>query len=139
MKTLGKLHLMLALSMIFFLGSCEVEPIDIPDEDARDAYIGTWSCTDTQVKSAKDSYSVSISYDPSNSAQVLLRNFGFLGQDVEPYAIVTGTIITIPEQTTSGDYIISASGKLVGKNKIEWNYTTNDGADELNYKAVFSR
>jgi hypothetical protein len=139
MKQMKKLIPIIAAFFVLILSSCEVEDIDLPDADPRDSFTGTWNCTDTQLKATNESYTVTISYDPSNSGQVLLSNFGLLGNSAQPYAYVTGSLITIPEQQLSNGYTVSGSGSLVNSDQIDWTYTTNDGADAFSYEATFTR
>ena len=139
MKTINRFNILAIIGILFFMSSCAVEDLEFPDTDPRDEFTGTWNCNDNQVKSTLDSYDVTIKYDPSNSSQVLLENFGFLGQDAQPYALITGSLITIPEQVTGDDYTVSGEGKLIDENTIDWAYSINDGADLINYEAVYTR
>ena len=121
---------------IFSIISCtEEEDIANPSDD-RDVFIGTWNVNETCIR---DSYSVEIVADPSNSAQILIKNFWLIGyQEKPPYAIVAGNTITIPKQfmCSNNENEVSGSG-IFNKNKIEWTYTVNDGADLYTCEAVY--
>lgn len=122
--------------LLFMLVSClEDDTIDLLDD--RDAFLGAWNVSES---CSKDAYSVQIEKDPSNSAQVLIRNFwntGNCGNSV--YGIVAGSGIYIPTQNfCNGDFKADGSGEMV-KEKITWSYTVNDGADLFTCVATYSR
>lgn len=121
----------------FFITSCADEDTATPADD-RDQFIGYWDVNET---CSRDSYSVQIVADPSNSSQVLIKNFWLIGNNEKPpYAIVAGSTITIPKQTMGNNDSneVEGSGKL-DKNKITWHYTVNDGADLYTCTAEYSK
>lgn len=129
------------IGLIAFISGCEEAEEIIPDDnsDPRDAFVGSWNCSETELKSTED-YEVTIDYDPNNSGQVLLKNFGLLGQDARPYGLITGNKITIPEQDGfDGWTIMEASGDKTGDNTIEWTYKLSNGSDIFNYEATYTR
>lgn len=122
--------------VLLILGSClEDDPTDLLDD--RDVFLGSWNVSES---CSKDAYSVLIEEDPSNSAQVLIRNFwntGNCGNAV--YGIVAGSSIYIPEQSfCDGDFEVDGSGSMIKEN-ITWSYSVNDGADLFNCTATYSR
>ncbi|MBI9033639.1 MAG: hypothetical protein JEZ03_04110 [Bacteroidales bacterium] len=124
------------LALLLGFTACEPEPTTIPDEDYRDDFIGTWLADDSPAKSTLNTYVVTISKDPSNSAQLLLNNFHQTQQNVS--GLVSASRITISGFSTNAGSI-SGEGKLIGNNKIQWDYSVNDGADIIEYSAVFTR
>jgi len=127
------------VSLSFLFSGCEEAENFIPDNaDPRDDFIGEWNCSENELKSTDD-YTVTIQKDPENSGQVLLQNFGLLGQSAYPYGLITGDKINIPRQEVNNWIIKNASGELIGKDKIEWTYTLSDGADETRFEATYTR
>lgn len=129
----------LFLLLITLFSACVPED-DVEPGDLRDKFTGTWRFTETQISKSPDaiSFTVTITNDPDNSSQVLLRNFAQLGGLYAPYGIVTSSRITIPTQDLDG-FVISGSGTLTGPNNMDWEYTTIAGGDKESYTAVSSR
>ncbi len=121
---------------IAILSCAEEDNDDLIDD--RDKFLGTWNVNETCTR---DSYSVEIVKDPSNSSQVIIENFWLIGyHEKAPYAIVAGNNITIPKQQmcNNGANEVSGGGTL-SKNKISWNYTVNDGADLYTCSATYEK
>lgn len=132
--TLATLILLAAGMLAFF--ACE--PFDNPDNtDPRDNFTGNWTVNEVSALYGTNTYTVTIVYDPSNSSQVLIRNFYHFGFDIDTYAIPTTGTITVPEQFTC-NHTIKGKGTL-SKNKIEWTYTANDGADTDSVAATYTK
>lgn len=108
---------------------------DLIVDDIRDSFVGTWRFNESPLKSPETIYTVVITKDPGNTSQVLLRNFGNVGNFQTAYGIVTQTRIAIPSQTIAS-FIISGDGVLSGSTRMEWSYSINDGADLTTYSAV---
>jgi hypothetical protein len=77
-KRFAVLPLFLFSVLILLFTGCELEDED-PDADPRQKFLGTWQFDESELKSNQAFYQVTISIDPGNSAQVLLRNFGNIG------------------------------------------------------------
>jgi hypothetical protein len=124
----------LILSFLFLL-SCEEDTTELPDD--RDAFIGSWNVNESCVR---DSYTVQIVADPSNSSQVLINNFWNTGNcGSAPYAIIAGNNIVIPTQDfCDGAFEVNGDGDL-DKGTISWNYTVNDGADTYSCQASYTQ
>ncbi len=120
--------------LIFFSGCEELDNTD-PDTDPRDDFVGEWNCNEVPAK--RNSYRVNIDYDNSNNSQVLLFNFGLLGQSASAYGIVAGNDVTVPLQEIQGDWTVDGQGELTDEETIEWTYTIDDGADRIDYIATF--
>jgi len=117
----------------------------VPDEDDqinpasdRDKFLGSWNVTE---QCNRDSYTVEIIEDPSNSAQVIIKNFWLIGyQEEPPFAIVSGNSITIPLQTMCSNHTNEVKGSgIFDKDKIIWDYEVNDGADLWKCNAEYSQ
>ena len=132
-----KLYKLLTVFIVLLvLGSClEDDTTDLLDD--RDAFLGSWNVSES---CSKDAYSVIIETDPTNSAQVLIRNFWNTGScSNSVYGIVAGSSIYIPKQDfCSGDFNADGSGEMI-KNAITWSYSVNDGADLFNCTATYTR
>lgn len=122
------------MMLVVLLPSCELEDVD-PDADIRDKFIGTWRFDESEAKSDLTFYSVAISKDPGNSSQVLLQNFGNVGNFHSAYGIVTTNRITVTSQSIAS-FTISGSGNSVSGTRMDWTYSINDGADLINYTAI---
>ncbi len=126
-----------ALIMIL-LPACELIE-DEPGGDTRDKYTGTWRFNeDDQKKTDLSFYNVLITKDPTNSSQVLLKNFGNLGNFYTTVGIATTNRISIENQSVAS-VLIQGSGSLSTTNRMSWTYIINDGADQITYTATAER
>ncbi|MEZ5083870.1 MAG: hypothetical protein R2750_10540 [Bacteroidales bacterium] len=126
-----------SIFIMLILSSCieESDPFDLPDD--RDVFLGIW---DVSESCSKDFYSVEIIKDPSNSAQVIIKNFGNTGScSNPPYGIVAGSSLFVPTQSICSDlFEVNGDGTL-NKNKITWQFTINDGADLYTCSATYTK
>lgn len=136
MKKFKTLFPVAVLSMLIFFSGCEETDDTDPDADPRDEFVGEWNCNEVPAK--RNSYRVLINYDNSNSSQVLLFNFGLLGQSASAYGIVAGNDVTVPLQEIDGDWTVDGQGEMIDEETIEWTYTIDDGADRTDYIATFT-
>ncbi len=138
MKAKTKILAYLFMFIPFFLISCAEEEDIVNPSDARGAYIGDWDVTES---CSKDSYSVQIVADPNNDDRVLIKNFWLIGyQEVPPYAIVDGDIITMPNQSILNDGSLEVHGNgTLSKEKITWYYEISDGADLSKCSATYEK
>lgn len=122
--------------MLVIFPACELIDVEPDSDDQRDKFIGNWKFNeDEKIKSNLAFYSVLISKDPTNSAQVLLKNFGNLGNFYTTYGIVTTNRISIENQLVAS-IKISGTGTYSSTGTMNWTYTINDGADEITYTAL---
>jgi hypothetical protein len=131
-----KLLMTLSIGVILFSTSCELDNDPITS-DPRDNFTGTWTVNETSSLYGTNNYTVTISYDPNNSTQVLISNFYHFGMEFNAYAITTINSITIPQQEVC-NHNVQGTGQR-DKNKITWNYTVNDGADLDQVSAVYTK
>jgi len=88
--------------------------------DPRDKFLGTWKVSETCLKL---NYEVEITYDPQNSSQVLINNFGNPGSGYQAaVAMVVNDKIYISEQETGENWLVSGEGSYLTSNEIEWEY-----------------
>jgi len=140
MKMNNIIRLILIVFSVSILSSCLEDDDIVTPIDDREEFLGFWDVDESCHRTA---YQVEIIKDPSNSSQVLIKNFWLIGDDEKPpYAIVAGSTITIPSQgmCNDGSNLVQGSGNLSknGKN-IKWNYTVNDGADLYTCTADYDR
>ncbi|MGM0565261.1 MAG: hypothetical protein ACQESX_00765 [Bacteroidota bacterium] len=136
MKKFKTLFPVAVLSMLILFSGCEELDDTDPDTDPRDDFVGEWNCNEVPAK--RNSYRVVINYDNSNSSQVLLFNFGLLGQSASAYGVVAGNDVTVPLQEIDGDWTVDGQGEMIDEETIEWTYTIDDGADRTDYIATFT-
>jgi len=142
MKTdrLNIFALLLIIAMAFT--ACEIDPLEDSSFDSRDQYTGVWTCTEYSEESNAFTYPVDIEKDPLDENRLILENFGFIGFDEKaPVAILSGSFISIPEQTVcdDGSMIISGNGEAVNKQTINWEYQIRMGGDKFKYTARLTR
>jgi hypothetical protein len=133
-----KMEFLWLITFSLTLGFQACEDIEtLPNgEDVRTPWLGEWLCTESPYKASENAYIVNITIDPDNSAQVKLYNYFQLGEDVAPYAVVTSSTITVPQQQVSGgSWTVSGFGKM-SKDEIVW---SSYRANELSFKATFRR
>lgn len=118
--------LLLTFALVFIAISCELDdPFD--QGDVIDELTGDWTCYEQSSILGATTYEVIITSDPMNINGILI--YDFYGIDASVEAVVSGSILTIPEQTTSGNYTISGSGTISGnKNTITLQYTVDDNS-----------
>jgi hypothetical protein len=115
------------------LSSCD-EPVNPDDTDARASYTYTWTCTETGGMT----YPVTISLDPSNSAQVLLANFHYFGANEKAAAIATTNNLTFPSQEVCAN-TITGGGTLNNNNKITLKYYVNNHSTIDTINAIYTK
>ncbi|NLN95079.1 MAG: hypothetical protein GX128_02780 [Bacteroidales bacterium] len=136
MSTRAQKYVLFIALMLVLFPACELIDVEPDSNDLRDKFIGTWKFNeDEKKKSDLAFYSVLISKDPTNSAQVLLKNFGNLGNFYTTYGIVTTNRISIENQLVVS-IKISGTGTYSSTGIMNWTYTINDGADEITYTAT---
>lgn len=133
MKT-NKLLLFLLAITALILPACELDDVD-PDADPRDKFVGTWRFDESPLKSDLAFYNVVITKDPGNTAQVLLRNFGNVGNFHSAVGVVAGSIIAVDSQTVAS-VTLNGTGTMTTSSLMTWTYSINDGADMNQFTAI---
>lgn len=135
-----KLPLLLIFILTAFV-SCTIDDPAEPDtDDIRDKFLGTWRFNETPAARNVDaSYTVTISYDESNSSQVILRNFANAGGNFSAYGIVTSSRITIPAQEMAPGFEVEGSGLMTSSTSMNWEYTITAGGDEESFTALATK
>ncbi len=131
-KNIVKLLFISCFSLVLF--SCDEDSLD-EFNDPRDQFLGTWNVSENELK---DAYSVNIVKNPSNSSEVLIENFWNTTSN-PPAALVVGKKIYFNDaKFFDSESDVNGEGFL-NNNKITWNYKVFDGADEIEYEAIFTR
>lgn len=118
--------------------SCEPdEPEDPNPATARDSFIGNWLCTEEN----KLTYTVSIVASPDNVNNVFLKNFHHFGQTEHVIGEISGTTITLPQQSAcENTWFVNGSGVLTAnKRDILFQYTVSDGATPKTVNATYTK
>ena len=125
------------LLIIIVFSGCTKDSDTTPNTTSRDAFIGTWTVSETWTK---QSYEVKIYADPNSSNGVFITNFGNAGLDSTPAgAEVNGNSIVLDaNQYISVELKINGSGTLSGT-KINWNYTLDYGANVIQAVAIYTK
>jgi hypothetical protein len=100
---------------------------------------GIYRCEENSVHSGYKKYLVEIEEVNNNPGQYIISNFHNLGDSEFLYATVRQDSIFIERQING---VLYFNGKgIISKhfNRIDWNYTTDNGITELDYYATFSR
>jgi hypothetical protein len=105
----------------------------------RDNIIDTWKCQETDASNSVDNFLVEIVEDDLSLTGVKIYNFNHLGESFVVKASVSGTSVTILNQTVGG-FTISGSGTLTADyEKITLKYSVDDGGGKENYNAVLTK
>jgi len=119
--------------MSLMLFSCEEDNLD-DFEDSREQFLGTWDVSENELK---DAYSVTIVKNPANSSEVLINNFWNMTGN-PPAALVVGKKIYFNNANFfDSESEVNGEGFL-NNDKITWQYKVFDGADEIEYEAIFT-
>ncbi len=131
MKIILRLLFLCCMSLMLF--SCEEDSLDDLD-DHREQFLGTWDVSENELK---DAYSVTIVKNPSNSSEVLINNFWHMTGN-PPAALVIGKKIYFNNANfLDSESEVNGEGFL-NNDKITWQYKVFDGADEIEYDAIFT-
>lgn len=112
----------MAVSLIAVMASCDIMVIE-PRNDYRDQVVGYFDMEEySETYNDYTYYSVHISKDTYSNRTIYLNNF--YGANIQVYAYVDYTKITIPYQMVNG-YEIEGVGTLQGSN-LSLNYRVKD-------------
>jgi len=128
MKPTFRLFVLLTVFAGIIMAGCEPVEEEPTGSYIRDPFIGVWQFVENSPYKSTDaqSYVVSISKDPSNTSQVILKNFGNPGtQDVSVIGLATTNQIIVSTQNMSNGWIVKGAGKIsnTAKTTMSWNYS----------------
>lgn len=130
------LFLLLTFSVIIAggMGGCQTDDLTDPGTDTRDKFLGSWKVVDL---AARINYSVTISKNPSNSAEVRLVNFADDGGVA--IGLVVGSTIVIDQQQIGETFTAEGDGKYINASKLEFTFTLSDGIDIQHRTAIYTK
>lgn len=136
MKALRPFYL--ALILVFFAwSSCEIVDDDPDPTDPVQKFLGTWKVSETCTRM---NYTVQISPDPGNTAQVLIYNFGNPGPGYNPaVGLVVSNTIYVQSQTIGEGWTVSGQGTYQSGGSMSWTYALIIGPGQLDCNSVFTR
>ena len=137
MKAVKPLALIFALALFCF-PACEIyEDDDLNPADPREKFLGNWKVNETCQRAT---YSVNVTTDPGNSAQVLIYNFGNTGPGYNPaIGLLVGSTVNVSSQTIGEDWTANGKGTYQSNGTILWTYTLVIGASQLECSATYFR
>lgn len=126
--------------LVIIIGFLSCNPDDdtfVDLGDDRDKFCGSWNVSETCFKT---NYTVSISKDPSNSAQVLLLNFGNPGPGYNAaVGLVAGSKIFVASQIIGDDWTVSGTATLIDPNLMTWGYSLVIAGNSMDCSSDYSR
>lgn len=138
MKTLFRSFSVLLMLLAVSFSGCLIEEED-NGSDPRDKFLGLWKVTEN---CNRGDYSSTITYDPSNSSQVLIGNFANPGSSYNTPAVglVTGNTVYIANQTIGPSWTVSGQGVYYSNSEtIEWDYSLKIGGNLFQCSATYSK
>ena len=136
MKT-GKIVLLAAFFTSSFFVACQPEEEPAP-ADARDVFVDSWTLTENSSQIGQTTYTVHINKVTSNTTQVQIENFYNIGFAFKANVNISGSSMTIPQQTYNGNQL-HGSGTKTGANSINMTYYVNNGTTIDTCTAALSR
>jgi hypothetical protein len=136
MKINPKILMLLLVAVVTCFSGCLPEEENGDTADERDKFLGVWKVDES---CNKGNFSVTITKDPDNSAQVLLDNFGNPGPGYEPaVGLVVGQTIVVSPQVIGEDWNVNGDGIYdEDSDTIGWDYTLDIGGSQLTCTALF--
>ena len=127
-----KKHFQVILIMVVSLTTivcCTKENTDVRDSfDATYLVSETWQ--ENSVTRNKPAFTMSVLKSAQSPDKIILSNFANYGSGILAEAVVSGTIITIPQQTIANSKSISGSGRLENSSLI-MTYTETSGGNSF--------
>lgn len=132
--------LLLCLVLVLAFQACIDENGDDPFADPVDKFLGSWRADESStVYGDGYVYTVTITRNPSNSAEVLISNFYYQGVDIQARALVTSNTLTIIRQLICDDSIEIQGTGVYSNGVVNLEYTADTGADLDQVTAVYSK
>lgn len=125
-----------AFSVLAFV-SCQPEEEPTP-ADARDPFVASWTLNENSSQIGASTYTVHINKSTTNTSQVQIENFYNIGFNFKATADISGTSVTIPQQTYNSNQL-HGSGSKTGANTITLTYYMNNGSTVDTCTATLTR
>lgn len=122
---------------LFSVTSCTDEINDLIPDDELEKILGTWTCEETGdgMNSDLNVYSLTISRNPGNTAEVLISNFNQL-QETATALVVSNSLFIETQDILNGTITIEGEGAY-SNGEILLNYSVDTGADLENFTARY--
>jgi hypothetical protein len=125
---MNKYLLLLASVLLIIAVSCEPEDPDDITEDPREKIENTWRCDENSQVFSTTTYTVDVKIDAASDNDVLIYKFYNLGSDKFLHATLSGTSLSITNQTIDGN-VVNGNGLILNNyKKIQWTYYVDDGS-----------
>ncbi|MBI3510715.1 MAG: hypothetical protein HY064_08625 [Bacteroidetes bacterium] len=122
-KILAPFSAAIAITALF--ASCQ--PDEPAPADARDVFVGAWTCAEHSTQIGNTNFTVDINKSTTSTAQVEIENFYNVGFTSKAKADISGTAVTISQQTYNANQL-HGSGTKTGTNTISLTYYMNNGS-----------
>lgn len=123
------------LVTVLVVSSCGTTDLNDPGtNDDASKFLGTWNVSD---QPARINYVVKIQRSVVASDKVILDNFGDLGGSAT--GLVVGNAIVIDQQNIGGGFSAEGTGDYISENKLQFEFTLDDGIDKEQRKAIFTK
>lgn len=129
-------HMLAIIPIAVLVIACQ--PEEAGPTDDRDKFVDVWNCVEQSSQIGQTQYDVHINLSTTNTAQVLLENFYNVGFSYKAIATVSGSNLTMANQTYNGSQL-QGTGSMNGNNSINLNYTVNDGSAIDTCTSTFTR
>lgn len=137
MKNLRNSLLFVAVTATLGLVSCQPDEEPAP-ADARDPFVASWTCNENSSQIGASTYTVHINKSTTNTSQVEIENFYNIGFAYKATANISGTAVTINQQTYNSNQL-HGSGSKTGTNTISLTYYMNNGSTVDTCTATLTR
>lgn len=132
----NNIQLLFATILILMITSCTDENTS-PTGDDRDAFTGSWTCSEISKQYGTSSYPVTISKYGDNDS-VTINNFYQLGSSINALALISGGSMTIPFQDISSGIKVTGTG-LLSSSKINLTYYATDAGVKDTITATYTK
>jgi hypothetical protein len=133
MKRISRFLIIVSVGLFLISSSCDKEK-NYP----KDSILGAWLCQEDGGVYGYRQYNVSIDYQGVDSTMIVIYNFYNLGFNVETYATVQDTLITLFYTNTTDGF--TGTGHIERDySAIYWNFSYFGQVDDPNVVSVFLR
>lgn len=130
--------LLIILSLMALLVPACLPPEDnVNPDDAVTKFLGEWNVNES---CRRLNYTVETEADSSNSAQVLIYNYGNPGPGYDPaVGLVVTNSVYVSSQTIGEGWTVSGKGTFQTDGTISWDYTLIIGGNQSTCAAIYSK
>jgi len=107
--------------------------------DGRDSFVAIYSVTEAWSENSntltKPVYSMYVEKSSTDASKILLNNFADYGAGITAEAVISGSNITLPQQTLANLKAVSGSGSLSGST-LTFTYTESYNSVSISISAT---